>query len=357
MTDEARFTVHPPELPPFRTRRTLEDFVPGEVFPLGTLALSREAILAFAAAYDPQPFHLDEAIANASLLRGLAASGWQGNVIMYRLLAEAVLGQAVAGRITRCPLVRWHSPVRPDQPLAIRADVKAIEPPASAGAPGTVVFAIVADDEGGKPAITMELQAPVASSAASATAADPAPTAETQAPEGERSADPDGAIGWYEDLTVGRIVDHGAVTVSDEEAAAFAALYDPLVLADRRPDGRVPVSPWQIGCIWMRKWVEFTYGQSALAADPRLHAGVTGPAPGMDDLAWPAEAMSGTPIAFETKLIDKRVSTSKPEWGLAIRQSRAWLPDGGLAPRFSLRRFRAAPPELTLRSCSRRRSC
>jgi len=52
-----------------------EDFQPGAVAVFGPRLVTREEIVAFAAEFDPQPMHLDEAAASATLLGGLGASG------------------------------------------------------------------------------------------------------------------------------------------------------------------------------------------------------------------------------------------------------------------------------------------
>jgi acyl dehydratase len=44
------------------------------------------AIKAFAAQFDPQPFHLDEQAARESFFGGLVASGWHTAAITMRLL-------------------------------------------------------------------------------------------------------------------------------------------------------------------------------------------------------------------------------------------------------------------------------
>ena len=56
--------------------RYLEDFAVGQIFSSGRLRVTQEQIKAFAAEFDPQPFHLDEAAAKASLFGALCASGW-----------------------------------------------------------------------------------------------------------------------------------------------------------------------------------------------------------------------------------------------------------------------------------------
>jgi acyl dehydratase len=48
------------------SRRYLEDFAVGQTFGSGRLRMDKERIFAFAAEFDPQPFHLDEAAASTS---------------------------------------------------------------------------------------------------------------------------------------------------------------------------------------------------------------------------------------------------------------------------------------------------
>jgi acyl dehydratase len=66
-----------------------EDREIGETFDLGSHSFSKEAIIAFARAWDPQPFHLDESAAKASLFGALAASGWHTAACYIRSLVAA----------------------------------------------------------------------------------------------------------------------------------------------------------------------------------------------------------------------------------------------------------------------------
>jgi acyl dehydratase len=45
----------------------LDDLQPGQTFALGGRGITREEIVDFARAWDPQPFHLDEEAARASI--------------------------------------------------------------------------------------------------------------------------------------------------------------------------------------------------------------------------------------------------------------------------------------------------
>jgi acyl dehydratase len=56
---------------------------------LGEHVFGRDEIVRFARAFDPQPFHLDEAAAARSHFGRLAASGWQTAATWMRLLVRA----------------------------------------------------------------------------------------------------------------------------------------------------------------------------------------------------------------------------------------------------------------------------
>lgn len=104
-------------------RLAWEDFVVGSVTELGTLCISRDDIVEFAAEFDPQPMHLDDAAAAASMLGGLAASGWHTCCLMMRLLGDGLLRDANVLRVPGVEDVRWRAPVRPGETLTARATV------------------------------------------------------------------------------------------------------------------------------------------------------------------------------------------------------------------------------------------
>ena len=71
------------------TKRYLEDFAAGQTFGSGRVRVDRERIKTFAAGFDPQPFHLDEAAARDTIFRGLAASGSHTAALTTRLLVDS----------------------------------------------------------------------------------------------------------------------------------------------------------------------------------------------------------------------------------------------------------------------------
>ena len=73
------------------SRLGLDDLKVGQRFRSGTHVVTPEEIKRYAAEFDPQPFHLDEAAGAASFFGGLAASGWHTAGITMRLLVDGGL--------------------------------------------------------------------------------------------------------------------------------------------------------------------------------------------------------------------------------------------------------------------------
>ena len=72
----------------------LEDFAAGQIYGSGHIMVEKERIKAFAAEFDPQPFHLDEDTARRSIFGGLAASGWHTAALTMRLLVQSAFRPA-----------------------------------------------------------------------------------------------------------------------------------------------------------------------------------------------------------------------------------------------------------------------
>lgn len=97
-----------------------EDFKPGDVAVYGPRLVTREEIVAFAAEFDPQPMHLDEAAASATLLGGLAGSGWHSCVLMMRMMADGFLLDSSSMGSPGVEEVNWLRPLRPGVQVRLR---------------------------------------------------------------------------------------------------------------------------------------------------------------------------------------------------------------------------------------------
>src|SRR3954465_8739498 len=106
----------------------LEDFAVGQIYGSGRITVEKGRIKAFAAEFDPQPFHLDEDAARRSIFGGLAASGWHTAALTLRLLVESDFkpprGIVGAGFDD----FRWPVPVRPGDELHVESEVLEVRP-------------------------------------------------------------------------------------------------------------------------------------------------------------------------------------------------------------------------------------
>lgn len=125
--------------PPKRPIRIYwEDFVPGTSREFGAMPVSRDAVLAFAAQFDPQPFHLDDAAAAASPFGRLAASGWHTCAMAMRLMCDDYLLESASLGSPGIDELRWLQPVFPGDTLSVTLSVLESRPMASRPGAGLV---------------------------------------------------------------------------------------------------------------------------------------------------------------------------------------------------------------------------
>jgi acyl dehydratase len=114
-----------------------EDLRVGQKFTSGTYQMDAVSIKQFAAEFDPQPFHLDEAAAAQSIFKGLAASGWHTAAVSMRLLVESDLHLS-EGIIGVGGELNWPRPTRPGDILRVECEVLEMTPSRSKPMQGMV---------------------------------------------------------------------------------------------------------------------------------------------------------------------------------------------------------------------------
>src|SRR5260370_14795956 len=99
----------------------LEDLYVGQRFTSGIYRMDEERIKAFVAEFDPQPFHLDETAAQATVFGGLSASGWHTAAVAMRLLVTGglPLGNGIIGLGGE---LAWPKPTRPGDTLRVESE-------------------------------------------------------------------------------------------------------------------------------------------------------------------------------------------------------------------------------------------
>jgi acyl dehydratase len=117
----------------------LEDLTVGQRFTSGTYVMDAVRIKEFAAEFDPQPFHLDEDAAQASVFNGLAASGWHTAAVAMRLLVESGIRFA-NGLLGLGGEIAWPKPTRPGDILHVESEIAEITPSRSKPHQGIVTI-------------------------------------------------------------------------------------------------------------------------------------------------------------------------------------------------------------------------
>ncbi|WP_395822878.1 MaoC family dehydratase [Collimonas sp.] len=105
----------------------LDDLKVGDRFSSAEHAMDERQIKAFAAQFDPQPFHLDDEAAKKTLFGALAASGWHTAAITMRLLVTSGVPLA-DGAIGAGGEISWPRPTRPTDVLHVESEVLEITP-------------------------------------------------------------------------------------------------------------------------------------------------------------------------------------------------------------------------------------
>lgn len=105
----------------------LEDLHVGQQFRSGEYEMTEERMKLFAAEFDPQPFHLDNAAAETSIFHGLAASGWHTAAVAMRLMVTGEL-QIANGLIGLGGEIAWPRPTRPGDVLKVESEIVEIRP-------------------------------------------------------------------------------------------------------------------------------------------------------------------------------------------------------------------------------------
>ena len=108
--------------------RYFEDFEVGDTFEIGHKKVTRAEMIAFAQAFDPQPFHTSEEKAKDSIFGGLIASGWHTCAIFMRLYVDNFLTETISLGSPGVDHIRWLKPVFPNDTLSGRITILETKP-------------------------------------------------------------------------------------------------------------------------------------------------------------------------------------------------------------------------------------
>jgi acyl dehydratase len=137
-----------------------EDIVVGATADFGPITVTREEVIAFAGAYDPQPFHLSDEAAAATHFGSLSASGWHTTALFMKMFVEHMQRHGARQQASLGALgvdnLRWLKPVRPGDTLRGTTKVTGKIPSQSRPERGVVRSQVTVYNQHDEPVLTME---------------------------------------------------------------------------------------------------------------------------------------------------------------------------------------------------------
>ncbi|NEU10887.1 MaoC family dehydratase [Methylobacterium sp. BTF04] len=296
-----------------------EDFTPGAVIEGGPITVTRDEIVAFAAEFDPQPFHLDEAAAEASFVGRLIGSGWQSAGFGMRMVQKHVFRGATSMGSPGILHLRWARPVFPGDTLRITVKVDSCRASNTKPDRGFVRFDLKMRNGRDETVMTQAFTVMLARRGIVPlpprvlTLAKPDPVIEGT--DAER-------IEFLKDAPLGARRDLGSHVFTPEAIIAFAKAYDPQVFhldaeaARRTQFGALCASGWHTAAVWMKR-LHITRERDLAFTGLSGPTPKLGPSPGFRDMRWLVPVYAGDTIRYACSLTEARRTASRPGWGLA----------------------------------------
>lgn len=131
---------------------------------------------------------------------------------------------------------------------------------------------------------------------------------------------------YYDDVQPGMRTEFGSYTFTVENIKAFATQFDPQPFhlddeaARQSIFGGLAASGWHVACAFMRAMVLYMQREDEAATARGEPVTRGGPSPGFKNLKWLRPTYAGDTITYALEILDKRLSSSRPQWGLVFQR-------------------------------------
>jgi acyl dehydratase len=311
-----------------------EDLTPGRAFAFGHYTVTRDEIIAYARSYDPQPMHIDEEAAKATLVGGLCAAGYHTCALMMRILYDGFIATSTSLGSPGMDEVRWLKPVRPGDTLSLQMRVTSARDLKSRPDVGISSMTYEMHNQHGDVVLTcaskqlLRRRTPASAiQAPAATAASPLPPPVNL---WEETGPAPSRLSMYaDDRAIGEMIELGRHTFTSDEIIAFARQFDPQPFhlseeAGRRSlFGGLSASGWHTCAIYIRLIVAERAAVAAAVRAAGRPVAQYGPSPGFRDLRWIKPVLAGDTLEFRSRLVDKRNLASRADRALLVSRTQA----------------------------------
>ena len=310
-----------------------EDLEIGKPYDCGSKTVTKDEIIAFGRAYDPQPLHVDEEAAKKTLVGGLCASGWHTCMMMMRLIADAMLNRAASLGAPSVDEGRWMVPVRPGDVISCRYIIEEKRDLASRPEVGMSKVLVEMFNRKGEAVANWRTNQFVRRR-------HPGPAPANSEPKRERKAIPSvwdepGTAStlrpdfFFDDRQIGELTDMGTHTFGKDEIIAFAREFDPQpfhldeAAAKASLFGALCASGWHTAAYCIRGNITSRLRGNDAARAQGARIAAYGPSPGFRNLAWYKPVYVGDTLEYRGILARKIDMKSRPDRGIVATDIQA----------------------------------
>ena len=304
-----------------------EDLEIGKALDCGLRTVTKDEIVAYGRAYDPQPIHVDEEAARHTLVGGLCASGWHTCAMMMRLVADGVLNRVASLGSPGVDEGRWMVPVRPDD--TVRCTYTVLEKRDLNSRPDVGISKVLVElfNQKGDTVANWRTNQLTRRRHPGPAAAKKGSRPERKAIVthwDDRSAEASAlrADLFFEDRQVGELTDMGRHTFTKDEIVTFARQFDPQpfhldeAAAEASLFGALSASGWNTAAHAVRGNITSRLEGNQQARTEGVKLAAYGPSPGFRNLSWPRPTYVGDTIEYRGRLAQKIDLKSRPDRGI-----------------------------------------
>jgi acyl dehydratase len=301
----------------------LEDFIPGSITPYGGVTVNRDAMLAYARSFDAQPMHIDEVSAKNTMAGELIASGWYTASLNMRMMADDFILDSASMGSPGVSELKWLKPVKAGDHL--RGMRHILDRKASATKPDRGLVTMRHEVINQRDEVVLEQTNLIMFGRRGREALNDLVSTAKPAPMPALPTFHDvthETIPFFEELVVGERLNLGDVHFDEASIIAFAKNFDPQyfhidpIAAKDSNFGGLAASGWHTASSWMGQMVRSRMAATKIALAKGKRPARLGPSPGFTNLRWIKPVLAGDTIRYTSAVIEKRESSSRPEWGI-----------------------------------------